>query len=1108
MKRLSALVFVCILLAVSPHRLAAQSASGQITGVVTDPSGASVPSVEVTLTNQQTAITQRTTTTGPGDYTFPVVPVGTYTVSIESKGFRSYRRTGIQVNVNQTVRVDMELQVGQVSEQVEVSASAISVDTDTATLGQSVDQKQVTELPLNGRNFLDLLFLGNGAVTPPNGEQGSMRQGQGNAISINGARPESNNYMLDGVSITDTSLVTPAVVLSIDAIQEFKEQTAIYSAEYGFSANQINVISKSGTNELHGALFWFDRNNDFDARSFFDSGIPALHQNQFGFVAGGPVIIPKLYNGKNKTFWIANYEGLRLREGSVQKGIVPNANQLGGQFTNTIIDPTTGQPFPNNTIPTSRFSRLANVALQSGFWPSPNYNQGGNNYYSTVPSPTDSDQQTYRLDQSLGKFGTIFGRGTYTNYLNTGAGFTPRGDTFFNERAISWQVNHNVSIGPHLVNSFKIGHLDAVANQYGVAQPESSVTAMGFSGLYQNLPDVARTWPSIGMTGFAGVGGAVNAYTTSDLPMWDTSDSLTYIKGSHTITMGANFRHWVSNRQLADNFLGNYTFAGYFTNPNPQLTPTNDNVVADMLLGYFSAAANFQPAAFSTGSTVGNPHSYVFNYFAPFVQDDWKVNNRLTLNLGLRWDYRSIPYATNNRMFWLDTSNPKGGLCFADKALLTDGVAGDQSYYRYCGSNTPGTGSKTPFAPRIGFAYRPFGGDKTVVRGGYGIFFDSTESREIDDSGDLYPYVSRTNLTQSYGQSAALLTTNQLFPPLTAAGAAVPADNTFIAVIISEAVRNPYIQQWNFSIERALSSNSKLEVYYLGTKGTHLLQRRNIAQALPPSDPNNPGTVLSRRPYPNFATYIDSDWSGYSKYHSFNVKYEANFKGLIFTSNYTWSKSLDDKSSIAALGNSSDGWQGFLNNHNTRLDYGLSDFNVPHRFVTSFVYNLPFGRGQKFASTVNRAANLAIGGWQVNGIVNLQKGFPYSIFAADANGLLDGYFNRANVVGNPWPSGFQQNIYHWFNTAAFAQPQAGVYGAIGRNVYTGPGLSNWDASLFKNLNFTERLNLQLRLETFNTFNHAQWSTPNFSLTSPSTFGTISGTQVPGRIAQVGVKLLF
>ena len=1097
--RKAALVGVIVSLLLGPARMVrAQSATGEITGVVKDATGAAVASVTVTLTSQLQGITRTTTTTEAGSYTFPLLPVSVYSVSVDQKGFRAYKRSDIQLNVNQVVRVDIELQVGQVTETVEVKESALTIDTETSTVGQMVNQKQVTDLPLDGRNFLGLLFIGNGAVTL-SGEQGGMRQGQGDAISINGARPESNNYVLDGTSVTDTSLVTPAVVLSIDAIQEFKEQTSMYSAEYGFSANQINIISKTGTNDLHGALFWFDRNNDFDARSFFTTSIPALHQNQFGFVAGGPVYIPKIYNGRNKTFWIANYEGLRVRQGSVILGVVPTPAELGGQFTSAIIDPTNNTPFPNNQIPTNRLSRLTNVALANNWFPAPNANIGGNNYYSTLPTPTNNDQQTYRVDQYLGRFGTVFARGTLTNWLNTGTGsLTALGNVFFNEKSTSWQANHTVNFGPHVVNQFRIGYLDAVANQYGVAEPQSQVTAMGFTGLYSNLPDISRTWPDIcySVGGYGCVGGAVNAYTASDQPMWDVSDSLNFIHGRHTIVIGANYRRWFENRELADNFLGNYTFAGYFTG----------NPVADSLLGYFSSAANFQPAAFSVPGTPGNPHQYNFLYFAPYVQDDFKVSSRLTLNLGLRWDYRNIPYASNNRMFWLDTSNPQGGLCVADKALVTDGITGNGDYYRYCGSNTPGKGSKKPFAPRIGFAYRPFGGDKTVIRGGYGIFYDSSESREIDDSGDLYPYISRTSIPQSVG-TTPLLTTDQLFPPLTTPGPAVPADNTFIAVIISEHPHNPYVQQWNLSIQRELTPNTKLEVYYLGTKGTHLLQRRNIAQALPPTDPGNPGTVLSRRPYPNFVTYINSDWSGYSSYNSFNAKIERRTGSLTLTAAYTWSKSLDDKSAAAGIGNTDTGWQGFMNNHDTARDYGLSDFDVPHRFVSSFVYNLPFGRGQKYASTINKAADAVVGGWQVNGIVTFQKGFPYGISAADANGLLDAYLNRANIVGNPWPSGFQKGINTWFSAAAFAQPAPGVFGDMGRNTYTGPGLNNWDTSLFKNFSLAEKVRLQMRLESFNTFNHAQWSTPNYQLSSPS-FGQVTGTRVPGRINQVGLKFLF
>src|SRR6266849_1952157 len=280
-----------------------------------------------------------------GGYAFPLLPVSVYTIKVDLKGFRAATRSDIPLNVDQVARVDIDLQLGEVSETIDVKESAVVIDSENAAVGQVVSEKQVNDLPLNGRNFLSLLFLGNGAVTI-NGEQGGMRQGVGDAISINGARPTSNNYLLDGTTNTDTSLNTPAVILSVDAIQEFKEQTSNYSAEYGFSANQINLISKSGTNDLHGALFWFDRNDAFDARRYFDAGIPVLRQNQYGFVVGGPVYIPKIYNGRNKTFWLVNWDATKIRRGAQDFGVVPTPDQLAGRFTSPIIDPLSGQPFP------------------------------------------------------------------------------------------------------------------------------------------------------------------------------------------------------------------------------------------------------------------------------------------------------------------------------------------------------------------------------------------------------------------------------------------------------------------------------------------------------------------------------------------------------------------------------------------------------------------------------------------------------------------------------------------------------------------------------------------------------------------------------------------
>ena len=341
MKKAALLSIVFALLLGSAAGLRAQSARGQITGTVRDASNAVIPNAKVTVSNQLTGETRESATNESGSYTFAALPVGVYTVSAESQGFRTAKQTDIQLNVAQVLRVDLDMTVGEVTETIEVQATAAAIDTETAAVGQIVSQRQVTELPLNGRNFLQLLFLGNGAVET-SGEQGSMRQDAGNAISINGARPTSNNYLLDGTSNTDTALGTPSAILSVDAIQEFKEQTATYSAEYGFSANQINIVSKTGTNELHGTLFWFGRNDAFDANAFFNNlagnGKNKLRQNQFGFVAGGPVVVPK-YDGRNKTFWLVNYEGRRTRRGFQDFLNIPTPDQLGGKFTSEILDP-------------------------------------------------------------------------------------------------------------------------------------------------------------------------------------------------------------------------------------------------------------------------------------------------------------------------------------------------------------------------------------------------------------------------------------------------------------------------------------------------------------------------------------------------------------------------------------------------------------------------------------------------------------------------------------------------------------------------------------------------------------------------------------------------
>jgi hypothetical protein len=385
------------------------------------------------------------------------------------------------------------------------------------------------------------------------------------------------------------------------------------------------------------------------------------------------------------------------------------------------------------------------------------------------------------------------------------------------------------------------------------------------------------------------------------------------------------------------------------------------------------------------------------------------------------------------------------------------------------------------------------------------LFFDSAEGREIDGAADVYPYVSRGNYTQSVGQPTPLQTSDSLFPSFAAPGLATPAANTFLAVSQSPEPRNPYVQQWSLGVQREIVARTTFEINYIGTHGSNLLMRRNIAQAFL-FDPSNPQSVDARKPYPNFVTYIDSDWSGRSNYNALNAKLEHRSVSSILTLAYTWAKSTDSKSAAAGIGASGfNGWQGFLDNHDPERDYGLSDFDVDHRLVGSFVYNLPFGSGEKFAGDATGVKNAVVGGWQVNGIYTWQHGFPITIMAADLGGLNDTFgTNRANLVGDP--NAGDRTVNRWFNTAAFAQPAPGALGDLGRNTERGPGVNNLDLALFKNFTVTQGVRLQFRLESFNALNHTQFANVETNLSAPN-FGVVTSARA-ARINQLGLKVIF
>jgi Carboxypeptidase regulatory-like domain len=1190
--------------------------NGTILGTVTDNSGAVVANAKVVVTNTATGGVTHTVTTSSGDFTFPSLNPGVYSVTVEASGFQKAVTTGIVLTVDQKVRVNASLKPGAVSTTVEVNAQAVTLDTDSSALSQEMSQQQVEALPLNGRNFMQLLLVGAGAVTV-GGEQGTMRQGEGNAVSINGGRPEGNNYTLDGLINTDTALVTPAVVLSQDAIQEFKVESGTYSAEYGYSASQINIISKSGGNQIHGTAFEFNRNDKFDAAPFptytdFKSGVPTanpeLRQNQFGFVVSGPVYLPKVYDGRNKTFFMANYEGWRIINGARANWTMPNPATLTGDFSHETypagiaglpggplpnygtpactallaanyncmpVDPLTGQPFPGNIVPSSRFtSRIGLVAVANHFWATPtvpNQPERVINYIKNFGFPLTTNQQTYRGDQNIGRFGSVFFRYTKSHYQNTGhynSEDLVHGSEQYFEDQTNWAVSHTINLGSKNVNNFRFGYLDANAPQGSVAIPADQVTALGETGVFTKFSALQQTWPNVGLTTYNSGGGSINSYSGSEQPAWEFADSFTHIQGKHTIGLGFDIRRLKLIRNLDDDFYGDWSFQANLIQNNSKPIPGSNparsscpnppvllpgatvaaplcgtgNAIADMMLGYYSGVGGFFPGPLSPTTTAGNPQTHVFNYFAPYVQDDWKVTQKLTLNLGLRWDYRAAAYEASNHFFWLDVTNPNGGLCYADKQLSTNGVApggnaNSGPILRYCGS-VPHPGSKKPFAPRVGFAYRLTG--KTVVRGGYGIFFDSSEGREIDDSADIYPYSIRNNLNPGSDPSIPFKLSNQQFQSFNTLSPFPASTLSFLAVIESENPINPYVQSWNLSVERELARNTTLEVNYIGTHAVHLLDRRNIAQpfAIPAASlafcqqQDAGGTYInlgvapcsntSRLPYRNFTNfYINSDWHGYSHYNAMNVKFEHRARDLAVTGIFTWAKSLDDKSAAAGVGATGEGFQGTMDNHHPELDYGPSDFNVDHRFVASYVYQLPIGRGKKVLGGIGRAADFLLGGWQLTGITTFQTGFPISIYANDINGVLQAVPQRANYVSGCNIYGGVSGKFQRFNPACFSQPALGVFGDTRRNILRQPGINNWDMGLGKAFSISERVKVALHVDTFNTFNHHQYggdvgglvlagsggNTAISRTVGASDFGQITQASSP-RILQLSGKLTF
>jgi len=1114
-----------LILAVAP--LSAQTTAGSIVGTVTDPSGAIIAGATVTITNLGSNIAVKTTSDSSGEYVVTPLEVGKYSVAVEATGFKRSIRPDIQVNVQDRVRVDAKLEVGKATETVEVADAAPILETDTSYLGEVVDSQRIVDLPLNGRFFTRLAVLTAGTAPSPAGARDENTGG----FSANGVRPYQNNYILDGVDNNslseDLSSQTSFVVgPPPDAIQEFKVQTNSMSAEFGRSGGAVlNVTIKSGTNALHGTAYEFLRNSDLDANNFFNNAngapIAPFKQNQFGFSVGAPIYIPKIYNGKNRTFFFFDYQGTRIRTGQTELATVPTDAMRQGNFSgengvafNTIYNPNTGTinssgdavgrtPFPGNVIPQSLWNPIAAKLLS--LFPEPNtagqVNNFGpaNNYLSNPVEPNNTNQLDLRVDHKISDSDSIFGRFSWSNTRDVPPGdIPPPLDAASFSSGVFLQKPRNVVLSethifsPHLINEFRAGYTQAESDRLQFNSTVNESAALGIPG----IPFASDNGglPQFGVSGLSSFGSSEYQPTVEKQAIEQFIDSLTLIHGRHTIKFGAELKPRVDFSILQPPVpRGYFGFGGTFTAQNIENESTTGLGTADFLLGAVSGGAQIS-------SFINDQFQQPGQFY--YVQDDFKVSRKLTLNLGLRYEFvehakerysaeANFNVDTNTLQIAGNRQDPLPPNFFPQIAVMRNAPA----------SLVPN--QKDDFAPRIGVAYNLF--NKTVIRAGYGVFYSSYEAGplSIPNPGNNPPFFNQSNynVLGPLVPNPIVSNLSQGFPLNALQNPSAPA-----LFALDPHFTNPNVQHWQVSIQQDLGWNTILEVAYAGSKGTHLYEFRNLNEIPASTNPSANYNDERLRPYLNndLTYWCSCDSSTYSALQAKLEKRLSN--GLSFLTAFTYGKSIDEQSQ-ASLGFHSGG--GFRDNNNPEWEKGPSDYDQKYRFVNSFSYSLPIGQGRAVLGNLRGVANALIGGWELQGIESWSSGLPYTITEAvdQNNNLGDTEEHPDRVVGvSLYPSG--PAVSSAYNPAAFVLQPFGTYGNSGRNIiWTAPQLQI-DTSLFKDFAIRERAKVQFRAEFFNMTNHANFRN-NSLINNFDSAGAGSYTAAqPGRQIQFALKFIY
>lgn len=1102
---------------------AAQVASGSIVGAVRDASGAVLADANVTVRNTETGIARQVKTNSQGNYAVTLLQPGAYTVTVEREGFKKAVQPAFKLDVNQTTRVDITLAVGSVSQTVEVSAAEPLVESQTSSVGQVIEGSRVHALPLNGRNFVELAYLTPGVNSGPAGivQQGGIPENErGNgAIQANGLTATNNNFLLNGFDNNEQQIGFEVIQPSIDAIQEFKVQTNNFGADIGRGGAVVNVVLKSGTNNFHGSVFEFLRNSAMDAKNYFDDPtlpIPAFKQNQFGGTLGGPII-------KNRTFFFVDYQGTRIRQSQTNLSIVPSMAERTGNFFDLLtgqINPTTGYdygqifdpatttqttngtfqrtPFAGNIIPANRLDPAALNIIN--LFPAPNRpGQAFNFLYNPVLS-NNQDSFDIRVDHQLTPKDSFFGTFSYGNVSNLRPDPFPGlagGGTFsgnVNNLARSAGLSDVHTFSATRINEIKLGYTRYVVEATPNFAGQNVSGQMGIPGIFDpNNPLATGGLPFLGFTTVAALG------STDWFPEflrennYQLTDSFTIIHGRHTFKMGGNLERRQHGFFQTQNARGDFYFDPLMT--ESLIDGSGGSDVASFLLGYPSSA--FRD---------GQKGTFGMRWweFSSYFMDDFRVNSKLTLNLGLRYDLFTPMVEQHNRLANFD---------FATGHFVAPGMPG---------VSRSGNVVTDPnnFAPRFGFAWTP-GSEKTVVRGGFGIFYDMQADQNdaelaYNPTGLFFSQNITNNPSNPVTSTTTRLSTGlptPVYPTL-----ANPSGRASAARFDN---RTSYIEEWNFNIERSLANNAVLQVAYIGTHGVKLATLSNLNQPMAPLDSNfSDPTGNIGRPYfntvPNIGPIRTMQNQAGSISHGLQVKFEKRFsRDWSMLSAYTWQHTIGQVTENE--------WEEPQNTYNRKAERGNNPPDFRHQFTSAWSYELPFGPGKKYLAGQGPARWL-VGGWQLNGIIAMYSGQAFTpVLSFDPTNTGSGGA-RPDIVGNPYnfsnatsagcPSN-QQTISCWYNPAAFAIPPvapgqtfATLFGNASRGMLRGPAQYNVDFSVFKNFQITENQNLQLRGEAFNLFNTPEFGLPYNAVDVTGAAGAISSTVHSSRQLQLAVKYTF